>query len=321
MKLYDSQEVHGPNCRIRLPDSGRRRRMQILTVQDFAGVVSPYPRHRRRGEAEAAVAQTATGPPLMSRASEQKVEKSMTRLENKIAIITGGARGMGASHVRRFVHEGARVVFGDLREDEGRALAEELGEAVVFVRHDVTSSDDWSNIVETTTSTFGLPNVLVNNAGIGTTGPMEEMTEDQFRMVIDINLLGPWLGTKAVVPSMRAAGGGSIVNISSLAGLVGSPDASAYTASKFGVRGLTKATAVEFAKFGIRINSVHPGVIETPMVAESGLEYLDELAKAIPLGRIGTSQEVSNLVLYLAADESSYSTGSEFVIDAGLSAQ
>lgn len=243
----------------------------------------------------------------------------MGRLENKVAIITGGARGMGASHVRKFVSEGAKVVFTDLNEEGGLALEKELGENVKFVKQDVSNAADWEKVVGTAESTFGPVNVLVNNAGISMSKTIFEITEAEYRKIIDINQVSVFLGTKAVIPSMQKAGGGSIVNISSMNGLVGG--AIGYTDSKFAVRGLTKATALQLAGLGIRVNSVHPGVIETPMVTEGdAVEVIKEFAKAIPLQRMAQPEEVTNLVLYLASDESSYSTGSEFVIDGGLTA-
>lgn len=243
----------------------------------------------------------------------------MGRLENKVAIITGGARGMGESHVRRFVSEGAKVVFTDLNEEGGLALEKELGENVKFVKQDVSNATDWEKVVETAESTFGPVNILVNNAGISMSKTIFEITEQEYRKIIDINQVSVFLGTKAVIPSMQKAGGGSIVNISSMNGLVGG--AIGYTDSKFAVRGFTKATALQLAGLGIRVNSVHPGVIETPMVTQGdAVEVIKEFAKAIPLQRMAQPEEVTNLVLYLASDESSYSTGSEFVIDGGLTA-
>ncbi|QEY22472.1 SDR family oxidoreductase [Psychrobacillus sp. AK 1817] len=244
----------------------------------------------------------------------------MGRLTDKVAIITGGARGMGESHVRKFVSEGAKVVFTDLNEEGGQSLAKELGENVLFVKQDVTKEADWTTVIEETEKAFGPANILVNNAGISMSKPLMEMTEADYRKIVDINQVSVFLGTKAVVPSMQKAGGGSIVNISSMNGLVGG--AVGYTDTKFAVRGMTKAAALQLAHFGIRVNSVHPGVIETPMVTQGdAVEMIKEFAKHIPLKRVAQSEEVSSLVLYLASDESSYSTGSEFVIDGGLTAQ
>lgn len=243
----------------------------------------------------------------------------MGRLDGKVAIVTGGARGMGASHVRRFVKEGAKVVFTDINAEGGKALEAELGENVKFVQQDVTKADDWKKVIEEAENTFGPVNILVNNAGISMSKSLMEITEEEYRRIIDINQVSVFLGTKAVVPSMQKAGGGSIINISSINGIVGG--AIGYTDSKFAVRGFTKAVALQLAHLGIRVNSVHPGVIETPMVTQGdAVEVIKEFAKQIPVGRMAQPEEVSNLVLYLASDESSYSTGSEFVIDGGLTA-
>lgn len=243
----------------------------------------------------------------------------MSRLENKVAIITGGARGMGEAHVRRFVSEGAKVVFTDINEESGNALASELGENAKFIRQDVTKAADWEGVVTETENSFGPINILVNNAGISLSKSIFEMTEEDYRKIVDINQVSVFLGIKSVLPSMQKTGNGSIVNISSMNGLVGG--AVGYTDTKFAVRGITKAVAIQVAGLGIRVNSVHPGVIETPMVTEGdAVEVIKEFAKHIPIQRMASPEEVSNLVLYLASDESSYSTGSEFVIDGGLTA-
>lgn len=243
----------------------------------------------------------------------------MERLKNKVAIITGGARGMGASHVRLFSSEGAKVVFTDLNEEQGRILEKEIGGNVKFIKQDVTDAASWEKVVEDTEKIFGQVNILVNNAGISINKPLLEITEDEYRKIVDINQVSVFLGTKAVAASMKKSGNGSIVNISSMNGLVGR--AIGYTDTKFAVRGMTKAAAIQLSPLGIRVNSVHPGVIETPMVTEGdSYEVIKKLSKQIPIRRMAKSEEVSNLVLYLASDESSYSTGSEFVIDGGLTA-
>ena len=242
------------------------------------------------------------------------------KLENKVAIITGGARGMGASHARRFVAEGAKVVITDILEKEGKAVADELGEHAIFIKHDVTKWDEWQHVVSTAESTFGPVNILINNAGIGFVKLIEEITEEEYRKTIDINQVSVFLGMKAVVSSMKQTKKGSIVNISSVAGLLALPQYITYSASKFAVRGMTKVGALEFADYGIRVNSVHPGLIDTPMTRdENNAASLAEFAKSIPLKRAASPEEVTNLVLYLASDDSSYSTGSEFVIDGGIS--
>lgn len=243
----------------------------------------------------------------------------MARLEGKVAIITGAARGMGAAHARRFVAEGAKVVLTDLNVEEGTALANELGENALFVEQNVTSADDWANVVAQAEKAFGPVNVLVNNAGISVSKSFLQMTEEEYRRIVDINQVSVFLGLKTVVPSMQKAGGGSIINISSINGIVGG--AVGYTDTKFAVRGMTKAAAMECSHYGIRVNSVHPGVIETPMVTEGdAVEAIKEFAKHIPLKRMAQPEEVTNLVLFLASDESSYSTGSEFIVDGGLTA-
>ncbi len=244
----------------------------------------------------------------------------MARLDGKVAIITGSAQGMGAAHAELFVKEGAKVVITDLNEEKGQALAEKLGENALFVKQNVTSEEDWKNVIEETEKTFGPVDVLVNNAGITMSKSIEETTLDDYNKIVQINQVSVFLGMRAVMPSMRKAGSGSIVNISSMNGLVGG--AIGYTDTKFAVRGMTKAAAMEFSPQGVRVNSVHPGVIETPMIMQEDVkEQVEAFAKTIPMKRIAKVEEVSNLVLFLASDDSSYSTGSEFVIDGGLTAQ
>jgi 3alpha(or 20beta)-hydroxysteroid dehydrogenase len=239
------------------------------------------------------------------------------RLDGKVALITGGARGMGESHVRRFVVEGARVFFVDRLEAEGARLARELGPAASFSVADVSQEGDWLRIVEAAEATFGPVSVLVNNAGIVRAGPLEEMSEADYRAVIDVNQIGTFLGMKTTVPSMRRAGGGSIVNISSVSGILGRPGAVAYTASKYAVTGMTKVAAGEFGQDNIRVNSVHPGAIATPIFDAIAREKVDALTGNLPFPRMGRPDEVTNLVLFLASDESSYCTASEFVVDGG----
>lgn len=247
----------------------------------------------------------------------------MARLDGKVAIITGGARGMGKAHVRRFVAEGARVVFGDLLEEEGAGLAAELGDATRFVRMDVTGPEDWKNVVETAVSAFGRLDVLVNNAGILKHKRIEDMSLQECRQVLEVNLIGQWLGVKSVIEAMRAAGGGSIINVSSTEGFIGASGLAAYSASKFGVRGLTKAAARELGGYGIRVNSIHPGGVLTSMslqedVVAATAESADAFMRALPLGRMGKTREVSGLVAFLASDDSSYCTGSEILVDGGM---
>ena len=248
----------------------------------------------------------------------------MGRLDGKIAIVTGAARGMGASHARFFVREGARVVLTDTRVDAGQALADELGANAHFIEQDVTKASDWQRVVAATEDVFGPVTVLVNNAGIlGAMAATADISEADYLSVIAVNQHSVYLGMHAVIPSMLRAGGGSIVNISSIAGLVanyGFPSL-AYVASKFAVRGMTKAAAVEYGPQGIRVNSVHPGFIMTPMMVEATNEEGGDALSLIPLRRIAEPEEVSNLVLFLASNESSYISGAEHVIDAGMTCQ
>jgi 3alpha(or 20beta)-hydroxysteroid dehydrogenase len=242
------------------------------------------------------------------------------RLDGKVAIISGAARGMGAAHARRFVAEGAKVVLGDILEDAGKSLADELGEAAIFVTLDVTRADDWATAVRTAEETWGPVDVLVNNAGIALMESFEDSTEASFRHVLDVNLVGQYLGMRAVLPGMKALGRGAIVNISSIAGEIGFPGSSAYCTSKFGVRGLTHAVAKELAPLGIRVNSVHPGVIRTPMIEEVATHapgMIEQLTAAIPLGRAAAPEEITSVVLFLASDEASFVVGAELVADGG----
>ena len=244
----------------------------------------------------------------------------MTRLEGKVAIITGAAQGMGAAHAKLFVEQGAKVVLTDLNEEKGQAFAAELGENALFVKQNVAKEEDWATVVATAEEKFGPVNVLVNNAGITMAKPMMETTVEEYRRIVEINQVSVFLGMKSVLPSMQKAGGGSIVNVSSMNGLVAG--AIGYTDTKFAVRGMTKAAAMEAAHYNVRVNSVHPGVIATPMVVQEDTKAaVEAFAKHIPLGRVAQPEEVSNMVLFLASDESSYSTGSEFVIDGGMTAR
>lgn len=237
----------------------------------------------------------------------------MQRFAGKTAIVSGAARGMGASHCRAIAAEGGNVVVADILDDDGKALAEELGDIARFVHLDVTDAAAWEQAVATAKEAFGGVHVLVNNAGVLAQGAIIEGDPDAFRRVIDINLTGVYLGMRAAAPAIRDAGGGAIVNISSTAGLQGYAYLSGYAASKWGVRGLTKVAALELGPLGIRVNSVHPGPIETPMTADIG----DDVAAGQPIARFGAPEEVSRLVCFLASDDASYSTGTEFVIDGG----
>ena len=251
----------------------------------------------------------------------------MGRLDGKVAIISGGARGQGATEARMLAMEGASVVFGDILDDEGRqveAQIRELGGEATYVHLDVTSEADWQSAVDAAVSAYGKLNVLVNNAGILIRKTLEETTGEDWDRIMNINAKGVFLGTRAAIPAMREAGGGSIVNISSTAGLVSSPSGSAsYTATKGAVRLLTKSTAIQYAREGIRCNSVHPGPIETDMIQDSLSDpaQMELRMQRLPMGRVGKPEEVAYGVIYLASDESSFVTGSELVIDGGTTAQ
>ena len=248
------------------------------------------------------------------------------RLENKVALISGGARGMGAVEAKMFVQEGAKVVIGDVLDEDGKQIEAEINEAggeCVCVHLDETDETAWGDAVAAAVDRFGKLDILVNNAGIARINNVEDTTSDEWDLVMDINAKGVFLGTKAAIPEIRKAGGGSIVNISSIAGLTGGRTSS-YAASKGAVRLLTKSSAIQYAGEGIRCNSVHPGVIETPMTTPMMLntqEGRDLNASRHPLGRVGQPEDIAYGVLFLASDESSFMTGSELVIDGGLTAQ
>ncbi len=248
------------------------------------------------------------------------------RLKDKVALISGGARGMGAVEAELFASHGAKVAMGDVLIEEGQMTAakivEQGGEAH-FQPLDVTDEGQWASIVEETVSRFGRVDVLVNNAGIYRIAPIEQTSVDMLRQILEVNVTGVFLGTRAVIPQMRKQGGGSIINISSTAGLAGSANSSAYQASKGAVRIFTKSTAIEHVGAGIRANSVHPGVIDTDMIAEllSDPEERRMRIESVPLKRVGTAMDVAYAVLYLASDESSFVTGAELVVDGGKTAQ
>ncbi|UGT60546.1 glucose 1-dehydrogenase [Nocardia asteroides] len=237
----------------------------------------------------------------------------MGRVDGKVALISGGARGMGAAHARLLVAEGAQVVIGDILDDEGKALAEEIGAGARYVHLDVTQPEEWDAAVAVAVQEFGSLTVLVNNAGIVNGAPIHKFDLEQWRRILDVNLTGTFLGLRAVVPAMKKAGTGSIINVSSIEGLRGAPWAHGYVATKWGVRGLAKSAALELAPLGIRVNSLHPGLIRTPMT-----ENIPDDMVTIPMGRPAAPEEVATFVLFLAGDESSYATGAEFVVDGGL---
>ena len=241
----------------------------------------------------------------------------MRRFANKAVIVTGGARGMGASHVRGFIDEGANVVIADVLEREGQALANELGDRAFFAKLDVSSEADWAATVGAAESTFGPISVLVNNAAIVRVRPIVETKPEDWRRVIDINLTGPYLGIRAVAPSMRKAGGGSIVNVLAAAGMAAQAGIASYVASKWGGRGLTKTAALELARDNIRVNSVHPGGVHTPMTSGPDDAGLEAGAKSLAIPHFAEPDVISRLVLFVASDDASFSTGSEFIADGG----
>jgi len=248
------------------------------------------------------------------------------RLENKVALISGGARGMGAVEAKLFASEGARIIIGDIREEEGRQVEAQINESggeCFFTHLDVTSEANWLEVVAQAVAKYGKLDILINNAGIFPMEKVEETTEESWDMVMDVNAKGVFLGTKSVIPAMRAAGGGSIINLSSIAGLVGSTYSASYNASKGAVRLLTKSTAIQYAREGIRANSIHPGLIDTLMAANllADEDLRQRRVATTPMGRVGRAEEVAYGALYLASDESSFMTGSELVIDGGFTAQ
>lgn len=241
----------------------------------------------------------------------------MNRLDDKVALITGGARGQGAAEAELFIAAGAQVVITDVLDAEGEATAERLGAACEFLHHDVASEDQWKSVVDTVVERHGRLDILVNNAGIFRTVGLIETSMELWTQMMDINQTGVFLGMRTAAPAMQANGSGSIINISSIAGMKSAAIAHAYSASKWAVRGMTKSAAVELAPSGVRVNSVHPGIIDTNMLQEFG-GLRDSIEERIPMGRVATADEVGKLVLFLASEDSSYCTGHEFVVDGAM---
>ncbi len=245
----------------------------------------------------------------------------MGRLNDKIAIVTGGAQGQGAAIVRAYVAEGAKVLIADIAEAEGQALADELGPDAVFARHDVSDADSWSAIVALTEETFGPVNVLANNAGILRFGDIERQGADEVELLWRVNQLGCFLGMQAVTRTMRKNGGGSIINASSVEGLAGMASCTAYAATKWAIRGMTKCAAMELGPKGIRVNSVHPGMIDTPMTRVHGGDMAMEYGAAkVPLRRVGQPEDIAPVYVFLGSDESRYMNGAEIAVDGGVTA-
>jgi 2,5-dichloro-2,5-cyclohexadiene-1,4-diol dehydrogenase 2 len=246
------------------------------------------------------------------------------RLAGKVALVSGGASGIGAAHVRVFAAEGAKVVAGDVQEAQGKTVVEEVnkrGGEAVFVRLDVAKEADWANAVQTAVSRFGKLTTLINNAGIYWPQGVEAETLENWNKMTTVNQTGVWLGMKAAIPALRNAGGGAIVNISSLYGLIGSPGSIAYHATKGAVRLMTKSAALEYVKQGIRVNSIHPGMIDTPILGNLTPQDAEAIRAATPMGRMGKPEEIAYGSLYLCSDEAAYVTGIELVIDGGWLAQ
>lgn len=238
------------------------------------------------------------------------------RLEGKVAVITGAARGQGAAEARLFVHEGAKVVIADVLDEEGKALADELGDAAVYQHADVSSEDDWATLIAAA-GELGPLNVLVNNAAILRFTSIEDTTLDEFMLVLKVNAVGTFLGMRSAIAPMRAAGGGSIINISSIDGIGSKNSLVSYSSSKGAVRSMTKTGAIELGQFGIRVNSVHPGGVFTPMIGDVTKDIFDLGHQQLPIARGAHPEEISTMVLFLASDEASYCTGGEFVVDGG----
>jgi 3alpha(or 20beta)-hydroxysteroid dehydrogenase len=243
----------------------------------------------------------------------------MGRLENKVAIVTGGAQGQGAAIARAYVAEGAKVVIADVAKEAGQALADELGDNAHFMHHDVSDAASWTALVEDANTRFGPVNVLANNAGILRFGDIERMPAEEVELVWRVNQLGVFLGMQSVARTMRKNGGGSIINASSVEGLAGMPSCTAYAATKWAIRGMTKCAAMELGPKGIRVNSVHPGMIDTPMTRVHGGDAAMEYgASKVPLRRVGVPEDIAPVYVFLASEESSYINGAEIAVDGGV---
>jgi len=243
----------------------------------------------------------------------------MGRLDNKVAIVTGGAMGQGAAIARAFVAEEAKVVIADIAKDEGQALADELGANAHFAHHDVSDAASWATLVEDTNNRFGPVNVLANNAGLLRFGQIEHMPLEEFQLLVNVNQVGVFLGMQAVARTMRKNGGGSIINASSIEGIAGMPSCTAYASTKWAIRGMTKCAAMELGPKGIRVNSVHPGMIDTPMTRVHGGDAAMEFgASKVPLRRVGTPGDIAPVYVFLASDESGYINGAEITVDGGV---
>jgi 2,5-dichloro-2,5-cyclohexadiene-1,4-diol dehydrogenase 2 len=246
------------------------------------------------------------------------------RLEGKVAIITGGASGIGEAHAHLYASEGANVVITDVQEDLGEqvvsAIKSEGGDAI-FIRQDVTSESDWANVVQTTLDKYGAITTLVNNAGVGNFTGVEEETLEGFNRVVAICQTGVWLGMRACMPALKKSGNGAIVNISSLFGIIGTPSMIAYHGAKGAVRLMTKSAGLEYAQQGVRVNSVHPGIIETPLAKTMGDEQMQAIIASTPMARVGRPIDIATMSLFLCSDEAAFITGAEFVVDGGWGAQ
>jgi len=242
----------------------------------------------------------------------------VNRLDGKVALITGGARGQGAAEAELFIEAGAQVVITDILDEEGEATATRLGDACTFLHHDVSSEAEWTSVVEAVMTQHGHIEVLVNNAGIFITANMADTSMELWNQMLAINQTGVFLGMKTVAPVMKANGVGSIINISSIAGMKSAAGAHAYSATKWAVRGMSKSAAVELGPSGVRVNSVHPGIIDTAMLQQFGPGVRERMETQIPMERVASADEVGLLVQFLASDDSSYCTGQEFIVDGGM---